>query len=199
MIRIIRNLSQSTLVLAGLCAVLNPVAHASGISATATYAESQISPGVYQYNVTLDNTGTTTIGTFWFSWVPGAGFLSATPSAVLNPAGWSDTITNAGAAIRWTTSNDLLAGGQTLSGFEFDSTETPAQLLGTFAGTGTGAGDPVTTSFVYIGAAFGDPGFQLTATPAQTPEPESLVLTLTGCAFVYFVARRKLGRLRLPA
>ena len=193
MIRIIRRLSSLALVFAGLTAAVNPVAHAAGISATATYTDTQISPGVYQYDFTLNNTGNTTIGTFWFAWVPGAGFLSAAPTAVINPAGWTDTVTNAGAAIRWTTTTNLLTAGQSLSGFEFDSTETPTQLLGNFTGTGTGAGDPVATSFVYIAAPLADPGFQFVPTPAQTPEPESLVLTLTGSALLYLVARRKLG------
>jgi PEP-CTERM motif len=92
---------------------------------------------------------TSPIGVFWFSWVPGAGFLSATPASVLSPAGWTDQVTNNGAAILWMSSSSPLAGGGRLTGFSFDSTETPAQLAGTFMGTDTGAGDPITTSYVY--------------------------------------------------
>ena len=44
---------------------------ANGLDATATYTDMLVSPGVYQYDLTLNNTGTTTIGTFWFSWIPG--------------------------------------------------------------------------------------------------------------------------------
>jgi hypothetical protein len=156
-------------------------AHA-GILATATYTDSTVSPGVYQYDLTLDNTGTTTIGTFWFSWIPGAGFLTATPTSIISPTGWSDIPTNANQAIQWTTTSDLLAPGDSLSGFEFDSTETPTQMLGSFPGPGRGAGDPETTAFVYIAAPLADPGFQLTAEPAVTPTPEpgTLLLTLSG-------------------
>jgi hypothetical protein len=156
-------------------------AHA-GILATATYTDSVVSPGVYQYDLTLDNTGSTTIGTFWFSWIPGAGFLSAPPTSISSPTGWSDIVTNGGKAIQWTTASDLLAPGDSLSGFEFDSTETPAEMLLPFAGPGLGAGDPETTSFVYIAAPLADPGFQLTAEPAvtSTPEPGTLLLTLSG-------------------
>ena len=169
-----------TLALLATVAALAATAHAS-ILATATYTDTLVSPGVYQYDVTLNNTGTTTIGTLWFSWIPGAGFLTATPTGVISPTGWTDTITNAGKAVRWTTSSDLLAPGDSLSGFEFDSTETPAQMLLPFAGPGLGAGDPETTSFVYIAAPLADPGFQLTAEPAApTPEPGTLLLTLTG-------------------
>lgn len=173
-----RLLRSKLLRLLGSVALLIPVCHASGISASATYTDMQISPGLYQYNLTLDNTGTTTIGTFWFGWVPGAGFLSAIPTDLGNPSGWSSMTTNGGDAIQWTTTTNLLAPDATLSGFSFESTETPAQLLLDFTGTGTGAGDPVTTSFVYISTPRGDPGFQLVATP--TPEPESFVLMLSG-------------------
>jgi PEP-CTERM motif len=58
-------------------------------------------------------------------------------------------VTNNGAAILWMSSSSPLAGRGRLTGFSFDSTETPAQLAGTFMGTDTGAGDPITTSYVY--------------------------------------------------
>ena len=44
---------------------------ANGIDATATYTDMMVSPGLFQYDLTLTNMGTTTIGTFWFSWIPG--------------------------------------------------------------------------------------------------------------------------------
>jgi hypothetical protein len=176
-------------------AVFAATAHAS-ILATATYTDSVVSPGVYQYDLTLDNTGTTTIGTFWFSWIPGAGFLSATPTSIESPAGWSDITTNANMAIQWKTSSDLLAPGASLSGFEFDSTETPTQMFGTFAGPGLGAGDPETTSFVYIAAPLADPGFQLTAEPTVTPTPEpgTLLLTLSGLGLAAGSIKSRLAR-----
>ena len=59
----------------------------------------QVSPGVFQYHLTLNNTGTTSIGTFWFSWIPGAGFMGVSPTNVMSPAGWTDTVTNGGASI----------------------------------------------------------------------------------------------------
>jgi hypothetical protein len=151
---------------------------ANGLDATATYTDMMVSPGVFQYDLTLTNTGTTTIGTFWFSWIPGAGFMGVTPTNVMSPAGWTDTVTNSGASIRWTNPSPL-AMGDSVTGFMFDSTMTPAEFLGTFSGPGLGMGDPITTSFLFIGVPFGDPGAQITATPAAvvgTPEPSTLSL-----------------------
>jgi hypothetical protein len=150
----------------------------AGLTATATYTDTQPTPGVYDYEFTLSNTGSTAIGTFWFSWIPGRGFMTAMPSAVTSPAGWSDALTEeAGTAIMWTTTSDALAPGQSLAGFSFESTETPAEL----AGDDHATGDPVTTSFVYIGRPFGDPGFQFAATAlAAAPEPSTWALMLAG-------------------
>lgn len=154
---------------------------ANGLDGTATYTDTLVSPGVFQYDLTLTNTGTTTIGTFWFSWIPGAGFMSAAPTNVMSPAGWADAITNGGMSIQWTTSS-LLAAGGTETGFTFDSTMTPAQLAGTFPGPGLGTGDPITTASLYIAAPFGDPGAQIVATPAVAPTPEPSSLSLAAVA-----------------
>lgn len=175
------------LILLAAVMALAVTAHADGISATATITDTQISPGEYQYSITLNNTGTTTIGTFWFAWVPGAGFLTATPTSVVSPAGWTDTVTNTNKAVRWVTTTNLLAAGDSLSGFQFDSTESPDQLELTVP-SGTGAGDPVTTSYVYIGAPLQDPGYQLDAQIA--PEPSSMLLLLTGSGLIGFVKRK---------
>jgi hypothetical protein len=166
----------------------------ASISASATYTDVELSPGLFQYNLTLNNTGTTTIGTFWFSWIPGRGFLSVTPTNVLSPADWGDVLTNGGDAIRWTTST-LLAAGASVTGFTFDSTETPAQLAGPFAGPGLGTGDPVDTAFVYIAAPLADPGFQLVAAAAKNapvPEPSPLAILATlMLGFAALAARRR--------
>lgn len=170
----------------------------AGILASATYTDTLISPGTYQYDLTLTNTGTTTIGTFWFGWVPGAGFLSATPTSIVNPAGWSDVVTNSNMAIQWTTTTSLLMPGDSVSGFEFDSTETPTQFLGTVP-SGLGAGDPVTTGFVYIDAPLADPGFQLVATPAAIGTPEPSTFALAFMAIAAGIAGLQLRRTRRRA
>jgi hypothetical protein len=176
----------SALMLAG-----GPAVFASGLDATATFTDSLVSPGEFQYDLTLNNTGTTTIGTFWFSWIPGAGFMPVAPTAVLSPTGWSDILTNANSAIQWTTTTDLLAPGHSLSGFEFDSTLTPAQLQAAFPGPGLGTGDSISTAFVYIAAPLADPGAQLVASQmvASTPEPTTTVTIALGFALIVLCSK----------
>jgi hypothetical protein len=178
------------LLLGGLICAASPGLFASGIDATATFTDSLVSPGVYQYDLTLNNTGTTTIGTFWFSWIPGADFMPVSPTSIVSPTGWGDTVTTGGPpdgfAIQWTAnaSADDLAAGGSLPGFMFDSTLTPAELQS--ASTESPA-NPVNTAFSYIGAPLADPGVKFLVTPAitaSTPEPTTTLSTALGFGLI---------------
>src|SRR5271157_586252 len=76
------------------------------ISATATVTSSVLNASTYHYDVVLKNTGTTTVGTFWFGWVPGVDYLPSAPVNVKSPANWNAAITHFssadGYAIQWT-------------------------------------------------------------------------------------------------
>jgi len=160
---------------------------AGTLSASATFTDTEVSPGVFQYDLTLNDTGTTGVGTFWFGWVPGDGFMTVAPTAVQSPTGWTEMVTNGGGAIQWVDSG-ALSPGSSQSGFEFDSTLTPSQL----EGPSVIPSDPVDTSFAYIGAPFGDPGFQFVATPAATaPEPATILLVALGIGFTGLTARKR--------
>ena len=129
----------------------------------------------FQYSITLQNTGPTQIGTFWFAWddVPDDDFMTVMPTSVSAPTGWSffvtvhpDTGTGIGYGIEFRAgSGSALAAGNSLSGFSFSSTETPAQM---------GSPSPIdtsfqtTSSFVYQSLPFapGDPGFNFVVQPA---------------------------------
>jgi hypothetical protein len=138
-------------------------------SASATITVKQLDQSHYQYTITLSDTGSTSIGTFWFAWVPGEDFLASSPTSITAPAGWTDAITNEGAsdgfAIQWrasSPSSDLEPAGA-LTEFSFVSSDPPSSVLGDsifYPGT------PVTTFFVYSGAPFSDSGFQGVATEA---------------------------------
>ena len=168
--------------LSSLGLMLATPAFADGISASATYtaAASKSTPGTYDYSLTLNNLGTTTIGTFWFAWIPGGDFLNPAPTNIGQNASWASRLITStqGYSIQWTTTSALLQPGSSLGGFNFSSTESPDQLLG-LVPSNPGAGLPILTSFAYIGAPLRDPGEQFVAT-AATPEPSSLALLATG-------------------
>jgi len=133
-----------------LCAVVSsmaalflsrPVLGQSAEVAAGTFTSQSLGGGEWQYNITLANkspvnNADTTIGTFWFSWAPGQDYMQAVPTNIQAPTGWADKITGLGnstdgSAIQYVAmSGDLLMAGKSLSGFIFDSTETPTQLFG---------------------------------------------------------------------
>jgi hypothetical protein len=140
---------------------------------------------VYNYDITLTNTGSTPISTFWFGWAPGEDFLPSRPSATSDPTGWADALTGAGnstdgTAIEWTTHTAALRGGGSLSGFDFSTADSPAVLAGT---SPAHVGTPATTSFVYAGAPLSDAGFMFVAavptTPTPTPTPTATPVATT--------------------
>lgn len=164
----------------------------ANLAASAQVTATQLGGGEYQYDITLNDTGTTNVGTFWFSWVPGLDFMSVSPTSILSPTGWVDAITHGGAtdgyAIQWIDDGAALSAGNSLAGFQFDSTLTPAQLA---AASPINSAFPTTTSFVYIGKPFADPGSQFVAsvTPTATPEPGTLAIAALGLGLLAIFRR----------
>lgn len=168
-------------------------------SASATITSSQINSATWNYSLTLKNTGTTGIGTFWFAWVPGQSYMTANPSNVLAPGGWENGPDSQlvggfekGASIEFqstVTASDLAAGG-TLSGFSFNSTEAPAAMFG--SEPFFNSGNPTTTAFIYGGAPFSDGGFKFAAT--AVPEPGTLAVVGIGAVAVLGISARRRRR-----
>ena len=108
----------------------------------------------YNYDITLRDTGTTPLETFWFAWTPRQDYMKTKPITVSGPTGWTDMITGGGAgdgfAIQWTTTSSAVAAGQSPTGFKFTSADSPAVLT---ANSVFFPNTPTETSVVYIGAA----------------------------------------------
>jgi Bacterial Ig-like domain (group 3) len=122
----------------------------------------------FNYTITLNNTGTTNIGTFWFAWIPGQDYMANNPISVANPTGWISAVTGGfpgdGYAIRWVATTAPITPGNSLN-FNFTSAETPAQLGGN---SPFFSNPPEGTSFVYIGAPESDPGYEFVVRAATT-------------------------------
>jgi hypothetical protein len=158
------------LLAAGATGAIFQQAAMAGELATGVMLFAQVSPNTYHYTIDLQNTGTTNIGTLWYSWVPGQDFMGVAPTNLVAPTGWSATVTHSGVsdgyAVQYVNSSGLLAPGQVLRGFGFDSSETPAQMSGNspdFPAT------PIGTSFIYSGAPFSDNGVKINVVPTAFP------------------------------
>lgn len=130
----------------------------------------------WDYDIHLTNTGDTTIGTLWYAWVPGLGFLPDPPSNISGPSGWNNGVaTDGNKSIQWI-ANTLLNPGDSIDGFKFTSADSPTTLAGN-------AGQfPIGTSFVYSKQPFSDGGFQFTIEPV--PEPMTILALGIGVAGV---------------
>ena len=147
----------------------------AAISASATISSQQLGPASYEYSMALTNTGTTPIGTYWYAWFPFYDLLPSAPTSIISPPGWTGT--NAPdvfgvASARWVNTTTPLQPGQSLGGFKFDTPDSPATLAGT-----SFFGNPIQTSYVYIGAPQTDPGGVLIPS-VVTPEPASAALLI---------------------
>jgi uncharacterized protein YjdB len=151
----------------------------------------------FDYMIALSNSSSSgaSIGTFWYSWVPGEDFLATAPTSVTPPTGWIDNVTSMGSgdgfAIQFISNgaSDNVQPGSSLN-FVFTSADTPAELNGDsvfYPST------PVGTSFVYPQGPFSDAGHQfvvaqaatltsIAVTPANTslPAGETEQFTATG-------------------
>jgi hypothetical protein len=157
-------------------------------SATATISGVAAGGGVFDYTITLQNTGATTLDSFWYAWTTSGNNLSAAISNPGSSLGWTDTALEGNTSISWEgNSGNTLAAGQSAT-FTFDSTETPTAITTPPSGesvvyvSGTG---PNTFGENSPGSA--SPEFS----PTLVPEPSSFGLLLTGALGLLAAGWRK--------
>jgi hypothetical protein len=158
-----------------------------GEIASGTISGSGAGPYTYDLSFSDGSGASSPIGSVWYSWIPGQFFLPADPTSASAPAGWTASIVNN--SIQFVASSsafDILA-GQSLSGFSYQATFSPAQLA---AAPNSGE------SVAYSAGLFSDGGD--TFTVSATPEPSSLVLLVSGVAGLCLLGRRKLSAATKP-
>ncbi|MDE3065947.1 MAG: PEP-CTERM sorting domain-containing protein [Verrucomicrobiota bacterium] len=148
--------------------------------------------GLYDYTISLDNTGTVPIGTFWYAWIPGQFYLPSAPASEAPPTGWTASTPSLGGnySIEYSASSsaDYLQPGSSLN-FDFTSSDTPATLAGD---SSSYPGTPIGTSYLYEGAAFSDQGYQFVV--QSIPEPSVAGLLTAGFLGLASARRWKLRR-----
>jgi hypothetical protein len=118
--------------------------------------------GQYVNTISIQNTGTTTVGTFWFGWIPEINFLPSAPTDIMAPPGWYGyvipDVTYDTYSIEWYSYLPLynIAPGGSLSGFGFTSGDSPEALQ---ARSDSYPRYFCTDSYLYMGTPEGDPGY----------------------------------------
>ena len=146
-------------------------------TASAAFAQGELATGTvsgvpdsgsYDYTLTLNNaSGSVSIGSIWYGWIPGFFYLPSTPTSATAPTGWNASID--GNSIQfYGNSGVLLAPGQSIQ-FNYVASFAPSQLTG-------GAG----YSYVYSGGIEGDPGAFVDVQTVAAPEPSALSLLMAG-------------------
>ena len=157
--------------LTGLLGMLHSSTSLAAESAAGALLYRKVDASTFRYDIDLQNSGTTNVGTLWYAWIPGHDFMTVAPSNIVSPPGWSATVTGGNApngfAIQWVNNSGPLTSGHTLTGFGFDSQESLAQL----------ADATISQTFVYSGAPFSDLGFQFNIVPTTHPWHNPFVST----------------------
>jgi hypothetical protein len=137
------------------------------LNGSADLTPTPMAGGMTHYAGVVQNTGTTTVGTFWFAWLPGYDFMPHAPVNITAPPGWFGYAQGGGPddgySVLWyaMTPSAYIAPNADLSGFGFDSPDAAAVMTGN---------SPVfprpfitATSVLYIGSPELDPGHQFVA------------------------------------
>ena len=188
-----RSLKSSALGLAIVAGMTATAISGRAQDATATISDVAAGGGVFDYTITLHNTGTTSLDSFWYAWTLSGNNLTTDISNPASALGWTDTAIEGNTSISWEDSagGHALAAGQSTT-FTFDSTESPTAITTSPSGESVAyvsATGPNTFGQNIPGSA--SPVFS----PTLVPEPSTPGLMAAGLLAFLFRAAPVLGRL----
>jgi hypothetical protein len=174
--------------MATCCLLLSQAAYGQFLDATSTIMPT----GPHHYVLTLTDIGDTPVGTFWYAHFAGFNFLKTAPTVVESPAGWTAIISHGelhdvdGFGIQWTATSPaaLLAPSAMLTGFEFDTNDSLAEVTGPSDFLN---GIAVGTAVVNSGGPTSDFGAEIEVTLV----PEAATLGIFGVAAIALASRRR--------
>jgi hypothetical protein len=102
-----------------------------GQGAVATISDVPVSGG-YDYTITLENTGSTLLNSFWYGWTTSGNNLPADPSTAGNNLGWNNDLD--GNSIMWVNSSGTTLAAGNSGTFSFFSISSPAAITAPPAG-----------------------------------------------------------------
>jgi hypothetical protein len=120
------NASFSARLAIALAAVLGVSAvssHAQSASATISYVTSGAN---YDYTITLFNTGTLDLNSFWYGWTTSGNNLPSDPTTPGNSLSWGNTLS--GNSIKWVNSTGTALAPDESATFTFVSTSSPTAI-----------------------------------------------------------------------
>jgi len=179
------SLSATRLALALAAGLVASTVSSQAQSAMATISETGGGGGTFDYTISLENTGTQSLNSFWYGWTPGVfdlplGSVASGTTVTSSSLGWVATIDNTGSgdSIQWqnTASAPSLTGGESAT-FTFDS---PTSLS---AITTSPSGESVafTTDAVQFNQGVsGESTAIFSPTVQAVPEPSSMGLMAAG-------------------
>lgn len=136
---------------------------AQNVIVNATLTDVPGTGGVFDYTLTLHNTGSEAVESLWVGWIPGV-FDINSPTSLGNNLGWTSNPDSASIQYGGTSGTAIASGGTGV--FTFDSTSTPAQFMSHAAGDSTAYG---------VNAANGQLSFTLSGADTETFNPTVVV------------------------
>ncbi len=150
--------------------------------------------GSYEYTITLQNTGTNALNSFWYGWTTSGDNLSSDPSNAGNSLGWANQVS--GNSIMWVNSSGTALAPGASAAFTFISSSSPSAItaspsgqsvayMGAIdfsqgkAGDSTAVFSPALQSGSNPGGSNSPPVLAVTVNPAGSgaAPPNSIVLT----------------------
>ena len=182
------NLIRFSLTVGAILAASAISSRAQNVLVNATLTDVPAAGGVYDYTMTLQNTGIEAIESLWVGWVPGVFDING-PTGVGNNLGWTSSADGNSIQYLGTASTTIATGGTGV--FTFDSSSTPAQFMSGAAGATTAYG---------VNAYYGQLSFYLsppdteTFYPTVVPEPSTFGLVVMSSLGLLGALRRKSHR-----